>query len=225
MLINKLILILLILLIAGCNHAPEQVEISSPAPTPIEIEKIVINSDKDGDGILDLDDIVEGARGDVANKSKYKDAYYSGGYPPEDEGVCTDLIWRAFQNAGYDLKTMMDIDIKENESKYPRITGAPDPNIDFRRVPNHIVFFSRFGTILTKEVNAEDLENLKQWQGGDIVTIDRPQHIAIISDKRNEKGVPYVIHNMGPVPREEDCLESWNKKITGHFRYPKEPEE
>ena len=73
-------------------------------------------------------------------------------------------------------------------------------------------------------MNAEDLENLKQWQGGDIVTIDRPQHIAIISDKRNSKGVPYYSQH-GPVPREEDCLESWNGKITGHFRYPKEPEE
>lgn len=217
---NKLILILFVLLLAGCNHAPEQ--IPSPSPPPVQIEKIVINSDKDGDGILDLDDIIEGARGDVANESKYKNAYYSGGYPPEDEGVCTDLVWRAFQNAGYDLKAMIDKDIRENEAIYPRITGAPDPNIDFRRVPNHIVFFSRFGTILTKEVNADDLENLEQWQGGDIVTIDSPQHIAIISDKRNEKGVPYVIHNMGPTPREEDCLESWNGKITGHFRYPKE---
>ncbi|MCK9479602.1 MAG: DUF1287 domain-containing protein [Firmicutes bacterium] len=67
------------------------------------------------------------------------------------------------------------------------------------------------------------MENLKLWQGGDIVTIDKPQHIAIISDRRNAKGVPYVIHNIGPAPREENCLESWNGKITGHFRYPKNP--
>ena len=222
---NKLILILL-LLITGCKETPKQIQtpVPSPTATPVQIEKIVINSDKDGDGILDLDDIVEGARCDVANKSKYKNAYYLGGYPPEDEGVCTDLVWRAFKNAGYDLKAMIDRDIKENESKYPRITGAPDPHIDFRRVPNQLVFFGRFGISLTKEVNPEDLENLKEWQGGDIVTIDRPQHIAIVSDKRNEKGVPYIIHNMGPIPREEDCLESWNGKITGHFRYPKEYE-
>ena len=83
------------------------------------------------------------------------------------------------------------------------------------------MFFKRFGTVLTNEINAKDLENLKMWQGGDIVTIDHPQHIAIVSDRRNAKGVPYIIHNMGPIPREEDCLESWKGKITGHFRYPK----
>lgn len=220
---NKLILILSLFLLTGCENIALEPQKKAPDPTstPVIIEKIVIDSDEDGDGIPDLDDIVEGARLDVANKSRYKNAYYSGGYPPEDEGVCTDVIWRAFKNAGYDLKSMMDRDISENVFEYPRITGAPDPNIDFRRVPNHIVFFKRFGTTLTNEINPDDLENLKQWQGGDIVTIDRPQHIAVVSDKRNAKGVPYIIHNMGPVPREEDCLERWNDKITGHFRYPK----
>ena len=150
MLINKLILITNF---ATCRMQPRTGTSRNtfPTPPPVQIEKLVINSDKDGDGNLDLEDIIEGARLDVVNKSRYKDAYYSGGYPPEDEGVCTDLIWRAFQNAGYDLKAMMDKDIRENESKYPRITGAPDPNIDFRRVPNHIVFFSRFGSTLRKK--------------------------------------------------------------------------
>lgn len=217
---KKIFLLSLTFILLGCNNITQNIPNNMPTPTTIQIEKITINSDKDGDTILDLDDFVEGARKDVLNKSKYKNAYYSGGYPPDDEGVCTDVIWRAFKNAGYDLKTMMDEDIKANEGKYPRITGGRDPNIDFRRVPNHIVFFSRFGMVLTKIIDANDLNNLKEWQGGDIVTIDNPQHIAIISDKRNEKGVPYVIHNMGPVPREEDCLERWNGKITGHFRYP-----
>ncbi len=126
----------------------------------VHIEKVIINSDKDNDGILDLDDIVEGARLEVANKTRYKDAYYVGGYPPDDEGVCTDVIWRAFKNAGYDLKAMMDADIKANTKLYPRITGAPDPHIDFRRVPNHLVFFKRFGTELTNVIDASDIENL-----------------------------------------------------------------
>lgn len=165
--------------------------------------------------------IVEGGRSDVANKSRYVDAYYTGGYPPEDEGVCTDLVWRALKNAGYSLKEMMDKDIRENPSFYPRAGASPDPNIDFRRVQNHIAFFSRFGNVLTKEIKPNDSENLKQWQAGDIVSIHSPEHIGIISDKRNYKGVPYVIHNIGPVPIEEDCLESWSGRITGHFRFPK----
>lgn len=186
-----------------------------------EVEKIVAAVDKDTDGIYDADDIVQGARKEVANQPRYRDAYYSGGYPPENEGVCTDVVWRALKNAGYDLKAMMDQDIAQNISHYPRVNGSPDPNIDFRRVQNQIVFFSRYGKSLTTEVIPWDAENLKQWQGGDIVMFGpNYEHVAIVSDKRRRDGVPLIIHNAGPVPREEDCLLSWPSPITHHFRFP-----
>ncbi|MDI6706676.1 MAG: DUF1287 domain-containing protein [Bacillota bacterium] len=41
------------------------------------------------------------------------------------------MIWRAFQNVGYSLKDMVDEDIENNLSAYPRVDGTPDPNIDF----------------------------------------------------------------------------------------------
>lgn len=46
------------------------------------------------------------------------------------------------------------------------------------------------------------------------------KHIGIISDKRNEKGIPYLIHNGGQPIREEDILEEYNDydQITGHYR-------
>ncbi len=189
------------------------------------IPKIIIESDKDNDGILDLDDIVEGARKDAKNKPTYKSAYYKGGYPPEDEGVCTDVIWRAFKNAGYNLKDMVDKDIKNHTKDYPRVNGKPDPNIDFRRVLNLIPFFKKYATILTTEVKLNNVENLTQWQGGDIVVFDKPiSHIAIISDIRREDGVPYIIHNASPYTKEEDELLYWHKnvsKIIWHFRFPK----
>lgn len=198
----------------------------------ITVEKVVIDSDKDGDGIPDLDDIVQGARQEAQNKTRYRDAYYeNGGYPPPDEGVCTDVIWRAFRNAGYDLKKMIDDDIKRNLRYYPRIWGQredPDPNIDFRRVQNLISFFKRHAEILTTEIKPWDAENLKQWQGGDIVTFDGPhplEHIGIISDIRRADGVPLLIHNGGPYAKEEDRLLSWHEdvsKITYHFRFPKQ---
>lgn len=31
-----------------------------------------------------------------------------GGYPPDNIGVCIDVVWRAFANAGYSLKDMVD---------------------------------------------------------------------------------------------------------------------
>lgn len=179
------------------------------------IEVIKSNTDFDNDGIDDYTDILEGARIEAKNRPTYRSEYYSGGYPPDDEGVCTDVIWRAFKNAGYSLKDMIDEDIANNVSKYPRVEGKPDPNIDFRRVPNLMVYFERNHISLTI-----DLNEIGEWQPGDIVVFEK-NHVGIISDKRNEKGIPYIIHNAGQLNREEDGLEFYNenwKEISYHFR-------
>ena len=161
--------------------------------------------------------IVEGARAEVENKTWYRSGYYQGGYPPDDEGVCTDVVWRALKNANYNLKSRMAMDIRNNVGEYARV-DKPDPNIDFRRVPNQMTYFLRNEESLTSEIIPGDMESVKEWQAGDIVIISKPQHVGIISDKRNNEGVPYVIHNMGPYPREEDVLFKWKNKIEGHFR-------
>lgn len=181
-------------------------------------EDIKSNTDYDNDGIDDYTDIVDGARIDAENKPEYKDAYYQGGYPPDTEGVCSDVIWRALKNAGYSLKDMIDKDIKENLDNYPRVNGKPDPNIDFRRVKNLKVFFEKNHISLTV-----DLSKIEEWNPGDIVIFQsgNQDHIAIISDKRNEDGLPYIIHNAGQENREEDGLEFYNEyawPITGHYR-------
>lgn len=206
------------------NIKPDKViKFNLPFEKKLTVERIQVDSDMDGDGLSDLDDILEGARKDAANKPRYKSAYYSGGYPPDKEGVCTDVIWRAFKNAGYDLKAMVDADIKQNIKNYPRVAGKPDPNIDFRRVLNLIPFFKKHATTLTTEIIPWDEENLKEWQGGDIVVFGNPlEHIAIVSDIRRRDGVPYIVHNGGPYTREEDRLLSWPSKIIYHFRFPKE---
>lgn len=188
----------------------------------VHIAEITCPNDKDNDGINDLKDIVVGAKAEVMRKPQYRSAYYQGGYPPAAEGVCTDLVWRAMRDAGYDLKALVDKDIRENLSRYYRIGGKPDPNIDFRRVQNLVVFFRNNSTELTREIIPGDVDNLSQWQPGDIVTYDYPhEHIAIVSDKRHNDGVPFILHNAGPTPSETDQLQSWPSKITGHFRFPR----
>ena len=179
------------------------------------IQTIYSKTDYNGNGIDDYTDIMLGARIDAQNKPTYKSAYYAGGYPPDNEGVCTDVIWRAFKNAGYSLKDMVDEDIKENTDQYPRVNGTPDPNIDFRRVPNLKVFFDRNAKSLTL-----DLSKIEEWQAGDIVTFGT-SHIGIISDKRNEDGIPYLIHNAGQKNREDNTLSICNKidPISGHYRF------
>lgn len=179
-----------------------------------DIETVISKTDYDNDGIDDYTDILQGAKIEAENKPTYKSTYYSGGYPPDNEGVCTDVIWRALKNAGYSLKDMVDEDIKNNVDKYPRVDRKPDSNIDFRRVPNLKVYFERNQINLTT-----DLSKIEEWQPGDIVVFGS-SHIGIISDKRNKKGIPYLLHNGGQPLREEDILEVYNKyePITGHYR-------
>ena len=178
------------------------------------IEVLKSKNDEDGDGIDDYTDILEGAKLEAERKPRYKSEYYVGGYPPDDEGVCTDVIWRALKNAGYSLKEMVDEDIKNNVEKYPRVEGKPDPNIDFRRVPNLKVYFERNQISLTTNLN-----KIEEWQPGDIVAFGK-SHIGIISDKRNKKGIPFLLHNGGQPLREENILETYNnyEKISGHYR-------
>ncbi len=175
------------------------------------INTVKSGNDENGNGSDDYTDIMLGARADAERRPVYRSSYYKGGYPPEGEGVCTDLIWRAFKNAGFNLKEMVDGDIASNVSAYPRVDGSPDPNIDFRRVPNLKVFFERHALSLTL-----DTSKIEEWQPGDIVTYGE-SHIAIVSDRRNKDGKPYIIHNMGQYNREEDALTY--SKISGHFRF------
>ena len=178
------------------------------------LETLKSQKDKDADGIDDYTDILEGAKIEAERSPRYNSEYYVGGYPPNEEGVCTDVIWRALKNAGYLLKDMVDEDIKNNIDKYPRVGGKPDPNIDFRRVPNLKVYFERNQLSLTL-----DLNKIEEWQPGDIVAFGK-SHIGIISDKRNKKGIPFLLHNGGQPIREENILEVYNnfEPITGHYR-------
>lgn len=159
--------------------------------------------------IDDYTDIMRGARKYIKMNPEYKDAYYQGGYPPEGEGVCTDVIWNAFQNAGYDLKAMVDEDVKANQSAYLG-KKKQDTNIDFRRVGILNTFFKRNVLSLTT-----DIEQIGEWLAGDIVVYDG--HIAIVSIRRNKEGKPYVIHHASYGCYEEDRLDY--KRIVGHYRF------
>ncbi|SUY46817.1 Uncharacterized protein conserved in bacteria [Clostridium putrefaciens] len=181
------------------------------------IEIIKSQNDYNDNGIDDYTDILLGARKDALNKPVYKSVYYDGGYPPEKEGVCSDVIWRAFENAGYSLKDMVDEDINNNLLMYQRVGGKAEKNIDFRRVPNLKVYFDNNAVSYSL-----DPYEVSQWQPGDIVIFGEDySHIAIVSDKRNSEGVSYIIHNAAQPKREEDALISYSKSlsITGHYRF------
>lgn len=190
-------------------------ETSDIVKVPDESSKV----DKNANGIADPIDVVNTARKEAEQKTVYKDAYYVGGYPPEGEGVCTDVIWRGFKALDISIKDLIDKDIKQNINQYRGVNGKPDPNIDFRRVLNQDVFFKKNCISLTKELNKNDINNLKEWQPGDIVVfIEGYEHIGIISDKRDEEGIPYVIHNARPSASEVKL--SWfSNPIHAHYRW------
>lgn len=163
--------------------------------------------DADGDKIDDWHDIMLGARSYIETDPSYKSRYYEGGYPDDGYGVCTDVIWKGFAAAGYDLKSLVDSHIAENPELYP---DEADPNIDFRRVKNLSIFFEQTSQSLTIDTSYPE-----EWQPGDIVVYEN--HIAICSDKRNKNGLPFIIHH-GPLGAgEADELES--KDIIGHYRW------
>lgn len=175
------------------------------------IETVLSKIDYNSNGTDDYTDILLGARADARNHPAYNSAYYEGGYPPEDVGVCTDVVWRAFKNAGYSLRDMVNQDIKARPEDYPKVE-KPDNNIDFRRVRNLRIFFEKYALSLTLDIN-----EISEWQPGDIVIFGDDKHIGIISDKRNRYGQPYVIHNAGQPNREEDYL--GKSTVTGHYRF------
>lgn len=177
-----------------------------------DIETYISSVDKDNDGIDDQTDILNNVKKYIETKPKYESKYYKTGYPDDEYGVCTDVVAFGLKDAGYDLMNLVNEDIKNNKENYK--IEVIDKNIDFRRVRNLDVYFKNNSISLTT-----DLSDIKEWQGGDIIVFK--DHIGIISDKRNKKGIPFLIHHANPlqVNYEEDVLELYGRDyIIGHYR-------
>lgn len=174
------------------------------------LKRLISSVDFNENGIDDYTEILNGARRDAENMPRYDGSYQEDGYPPEDVGVCTDLVWRAFREAGYNLREMVDSDIAEYQAEYGIV--EPDSKIDFRRVRNLWTYFERYATKLSN-----DWQDYSEWQAGDIVILSNGTHIGIVSDKRNENGRPYIIHNEGQPVREEDFLK--RDAVVAHYRF------
>ena len=206
---TKIILILLIFIIIAVfilyryNYIPHKKYTNEY----FNIEQYKSKIDKDKDGIDDQTDILNNTREYIKTKPKYKSKYYETGYPNDEYGVCTDVVGIAL---GYDLMELVNEGIKNNKEKYD--IEVIDKNIDFRRVKNLKIFFKNNAINLTTDIN-----KIEEWQGGDIIIFKN--HIGIVSDKRNKKGIPFIIHNQSPYQSnyEADILETRND-IVGHYR-------
>lgn len=200
------ILLSLILTLYNFNYLPHKKYTNQD----FDIKTYKSAIDKDNDGIDDQTDILQNTRKYIAKKPKYKSKYYETGYPNDNYGVCTDVVAFALLEAGYDLKELVNEDIKKNKELYN--IDIIDKNIDFRRVKNLQVYFKNNAIFLTTDIN-----DITAWQGGDIVIFKK--HIGIVSDKRNKKGISFIIHHANPFQLyyEEDVLEKYTD-IVGHYR-------
>lgn len=153
----------------------------------------------------------------------YDPAYFSIKYPngdiPQNKGVCTDVVIRAYRKLDIDLQKEVHEDMIKDFSAYPNVEKwgmtKTDTNIDHRRVPNLEIFFERNGQKLSITKNPQD------YKTGEIVTWlinDKLPHIGIITNKKSTDGKRNVIvHNVGNGQVLQDCL--FEYKIVGHYRY------
>ncbi len=155
----------------------------------------------------------------------YDPAYFSIDYPngdvPARKGVCTDVVIRAYRKLGIDLQKEVHEDMKANFDQYPKNWGLSntDRNIDHRRVPNLMTFFSRHGQ--EKPIS----DKPAGYQPGDIVSWNLRggiTHIGIVSNKKSIDGKRFlIVHNIGAGQVAEDIL--FDYKIIGHHQYKKNP--
>jgi len=153
-------------------------------------------------------------------KVVYDPSYFVIPYPngdvPANKGVCTDVVIRAYRKMDIDLQQLVHEDMKQNFRLYPKNWGlkATDRNIDHRRVPNLMLFFSRKGSVKPITGTAAD------YLPGDIVCWDLGggvTHIGIVSSQHGRSGRYFMVHNIGAGQVLEDCLFRW--KLIGHYRF------
>lgn len=169
-------------------------------------------------------DLVRAARQQIGVTVIYDGGYqgieYPGGDVPMERGVCTDVVVRALRKGkSMDLQKLVHEDMSAHFAAYPhqRRWGQdePDANIDHRRVPNLMTYFSRAGYSQPVTARAEDYlpGDIVAWNlGGGLL------HIGIVSDRQAVTRAPLVIHNIGAGAQEEDIL--FRYTIIGHYRMP-----
>ncbi|HAJ94701.1 MAG TPA: hypothetical protein DCP02_00570 [Actinobacteria bacterium] len=202
----------------------------------IDMNDLGIKTDQDNDGINDQEDILLGAKKqlivpavNIFSEGIDEPNYYSGGDPPADLAISTDIIARAFLEAGFILKDLVYEDISSNFDKYPLRKNwgqtTCDSNIDYRRIQNLEIFFSRKALSLDIIFDENLPENLDSWFPGDIVFFDMNMDgftdcVSIISGSTTRDGIPKIIYNYIEPGHtvEENIIKE--KVVTGHYRYP-----
>lgn len=147
--------------------------------------------------------VLERAQAEVLAHVDYDATYYQLPYPagdlPQDVGCCTDLVIRAYRNAGIDLQKEVREDYEARPNAYP--VAGPD-ELTHRRCRHLLVWFRKHAEERPAGFKSKLLKDCKP---GDVVFFNFqkydpnfPEHVGIISDRPFNDGMPFVYDNLGP---------------------------
>ena len=213
--VANLLLLIFVLAVSGCQRQSPVISRKPAVPLGAVAKPLQTNAPPQ------LKKMLDGAIAQAGVTTSYDPSYvaldYPGGDVPEQTGVCSDVVVRAFRKAGIDLQKEIHEDMIAARSDYPTKWGAisPDANIDHRRVLNLMAYFRRHGKSLPISYDADD------YQPGDIVAWELTtgiDHIGIVTNILSDSEDRYrIIHNIGAGTRVEDVLFDWT--IKGHYRF------
>jgi len=212
--VANLLLLIFVLAVSGCQRPSPVISRKPAVPLGAVAKPLQTNAPPQ------LKKMLDGAIAQAGVTTSYDPSYVSLGYPggdvPEQTGVCSDVVVRAFRKAGIDLQKEIHEDMKAARSDYPaKWGGSLDSNIDHRRVLNLMAYFRRQGKSLPVTYSATD------YQPGDIVAWDLTNgidHIGIVTNMLSASEDRYlIVHNIGAGTRVEDVLFDWT--IKGHYRF------
>ena len=210
-------LLLLTLAVVACQPAQEP---AAAAPEQPQAQMLSLPSSSRAPE-TSAHALMNSARRRIPLRETYDPSYFAISYPngdvPNDRGVCTDVVIRAYREIGLDLQALVHEDMAENFGAYPKLWGlrSADKNIDHRRVPNLQRFFER------QDAEVRVTANPRDYRPGDLVTWMLPgnlPHIGIVSDRQVAGGSrPLILHNIGHGTSEDDIFFTY--RITRHYRF------
>lgn len=218
---RSVVTILLLLLAAGCSRPLPARRVAGPSPPSPSPSPWIVIGPMPANASPQLKQLIEAA----AEQSKVTTGYdpswvkidYPNGDVPQNTGVCSDVVVRAFRKTGIDLQKEVHEDMTREWAAYPKRwgTNGTDTSIDHRRVLNLMTYFDRQHKSLPLSSDRAD------YLPGDVIAwelSDGVEHIGIMTNYQSQPDQHYlVVHNIGAGARIEDVLLTW--KIIGHYRY------
>ena len=161
--------------------------------------------DHDHDHIPDSLDIHIGLIKSMRNHARYDETIHGVSYPNGDVdisvGVCTDVVVRAYRNAGINLQQLLIKDMQRAPQAYALKAGqAPSKGYEHRRVRRLYPYFKRHFKKLSTQFDTST-KGEQAWLPGDLLfmsfepTANRPKHVGLISGHTQLSGFPLLAHN------------------------------